>query len=226
MISSRERVKLALNHQEPDRIPLDLGGSSVTGMHVSTVYLLRQALGLDPPATPVKVIDPYQMLGEIKLDLIAALGVDVVPLRSPKTSFGFKNEGWRPWTFNGTPVLVPAGFNTVPEADGSLLMYPQGDKSAPPSGKMPAGGWYFDALIRQEPIDDERAPGAPLCRYGIPNQVERIFQFTKNARGAVEQKKQSSNGSNRIGRRCCGIAQNRLNQKGSVVADVQGNLVD
>lgn len=157
MISSRERVKLALNHQEPDRIPLDLGGSSVTGMHVSTVYLLRQALRLDPPATPVKVIDPYQMLGEIKPDLIAALGVDVVPLRSAKTSFGFRNEGWRPWTtFDGTPVLVPAAFNTVPEADGSLLMYPEGDKSAPPSGKMPAGGWYFDAIIRQEPIDDER----------------------------------------------------------------------
>ena len=35
MISSRERVKLALNHQEPDRVPLDLGGSGVSGMHVS-----------------------------------------------------------------------------------------------------------------------------------------------------------------------------------------------
>ena len=58
MMSSRERVNLTLNHEEPDRIPLDLGGSAVTGMHVSTVYLLRQALGLDPPATPVKVSNP------------------------------------------------------------------------------------------------------------------------------------------------------------------------
>ena len=67
-MNSRERVHLALNHQEPDRVPLDLGGSSVTGMHVSTVYNLRQALSLDPPGTPVKAIRPYLMLGEIAPD--------------------------------------------------------------------------------------------------------------------------------------------------------------
>ena len=34
-------------------------------------------------------------------------------------------------------------------------MYPEGDKSAPPSGRMPSGGWYFDSIIRQPPIDDD-----------------------------------------------------------------------
>jgi hypothetical protein len=72
------------------------------------VYLLRQALRLDPPGAPVKVIEPYQVLGEIPPDLMDARGVDVVGLPSPKTLFGFKNEGWKPWTlFDGTPVLVP-----------------------------------------------------------------------------------------------------------------------
>jgi len=52
---------MALDHKEPDRIPLDLGGSMGTGMQVSTVYRLRQALGLDEPGTPVKVIEPYQI---------------------------------------------------------------------------------------------------------------------------------------------------------------------
>ncbi|RLI23953.1 methyltransferase, partial [Candidatus Bathyarchaeota archaeon] len=56
---SRERVVMALNHEEPDMVPLDLGGSPTTGMHVSMVYALRQALRLDPPGTPVKVIEPY-----------------------------------------------------------------------------------------------------------------------------------------------------------------------
>jgi len=51
---------------------------------------------------------------------------------------------------------VPEGFNTDPEPSGDILMYPEGDKSAPPSGRMPKGGWYFDAIIRQEPIDDAR----------------------------------------------------------------------
>ena len=79
-MNSRQRVEAALDHQQPDRVPLDLGGSPVTGMHVSTVSQLRQALRLDPPGTPVKVVEPYQMLGEIAPDLQDALGVDVVPL--------------------------------------------------------------------------------------------------------------------------------------------------
>jgi hypothetical protein len=156
MPSSRERVRLALDHQEADRLPLDLGGSPVTSMHVSAVYRLRQALGLDAPGTPVKVIEPFQMLGEIQPDLIEWLGVDVVPLVSETTFFGFKNEGWKTWTtFDSTPVLVPAGFNTQPEPNGDILLYPEGDKSVPASGRMPKGGWYFDAIVRQPPIDDE-----------------------------------------------------------------------
>jgi len=156
MMTSRERVNFALNHKEADRIPLDLGASAVTGMHVDTVYQLRQALGLDKPGTPVKVTEPYQMLGEIKPDLMEALGIDVVGLGKPATMFGFKNEGWKPWTtFAGTPVLVPEGFNTEPDANGDILMYPEGDKSVPPSGRMPKGGFYFDSIIRQPPFDDK-----------------------------------------------------------------------
>ncbi len=155
MLSSRERVEKALNHREPDRIPLDLGGSGLTGMHVRTVYKLRQALELDPPGTPVKVIEPYQLLGEIQPDLVEVLDVDVVELTGTGTMFGFKKSGWKPWTtFDGTPVLVPAGFNTEPEPDGRIFMYPKGDKSVPPSGEMPKGGYYFDSIIRQDFFDE------------------------------------------------------------------------
>ena len=156
MMTSRERVNVALNHQEADRIPIDLGGSCVSGMHVDEVYLLRQALGLDRPGTPVKVVEPFQLLGEIKPDLVNALGIDVVALEGPRTVFGFKKEGWKPWTtFGGTPVLVPEGFNTDPDENGDILIYPEGDKSVPPSGRMPKGGYYFDSITRQDPIDDD-----------------------------------------------------------------------
>jgi hypothetical protein len=154
-MTSRERLRLALDHKEADRVPLDLGGSVVSSMHVDSVYRLRQALGLDEPGTPVKVVEPYQMLGEIGPDLVEALGVDVVMLSGTGTLFGFENRGWKPWsTFEGTPTLVPEGFNTVPEPNGDLLMYPEGDRSAPPSGRMPAGGYYFDAIVRQPPLDE------------------------------------------------------------------------
>jgi len=154
-MTSRERVNLALQHKAPDRVPLDLGATTVTGMHVSAVYKLRQALALDAPGTPVKVIEPLQMLGEIKLDLVEALGIDTVRLAGTGTSFGFKLEGWKEWrTFDDTPALVPEGFNTILELDGDLLMYPQGDRSAQPSGRMPKGGLYFDPIFRQAPIDE------------------------------------------------------------------------
>ncbi|MGC8668085.1 MAG: uroporphyrinogen decarboxylase family protein [Chthonomonadales bacterium] len=167
-MTSRERVRTALNHREPDLVPLDLGGSTVTGMHVSSVYRLRQALGLDPPGTPVKVIEPVQMLGEIAPDLRKVLGVDVVRLAGTGTAFGFRNTDWKEWRlWDGTPVLVPGGFNTEPEPNGDILQYPQGDRTAPPSGRMPAGGYYFDVIVRQPPLDAEPRVEDNLEEFGL-----------------------------------------------------------
>ena len=191
-MNSRERVSAALAHREGDRVPLDLGGCGQTGMHATTVYALRQALKLDPPGTPVKVIEPYQMLGEIAPDLQERLGVDVVGLGTLQTLFGFENEGWKPWTFwDGTPLLVPAKFNTEPDENGDLLMYVDGDKSAPPSAKMPRGGFYFDSVIRQEPIDEDRLdPQDNASDYGpisernlahLRAESERLYRETDRA---------------------------------------------
>jgi hypothetical protein len=156
-MTSRERVETALAHREPDRVPLDLGGGPTTGMHVDSVYRLRQALGLDAPGTPVKVAEPFQMLGEIAPDLMEALGVDVVGIGQPTNFFGFENTDWKPWTtFDGTPVLVPGAFTTEPTANGDILLYPEGDTSVPASGRMPKGGLYFDAIVRQGPLDEAR----------------------------------------------------------------------
>jgi hypothetical protein len=156
MATPRERIQLALAHKDPDILPIDFGSTSVTGIHVSSVYKLRQGLGLDKPGTAIKVIEPYQMLGEIKPDLMQVLGVDTVSLSGSKNFFGFANENWKEWrTFDGTPVLVPEGFNTQPEPNGDILMYPEGDQSASPGAKMPHGGWYFDNIIRQPPIKEE-----------------------------------------------------------------------
>ena len=181
-MTSRERVEMVLDHREPDHVPLDLGASAVTGMQVDTVYQLRQSLQLDPPGTPVKVTEPYQMLGEIKPDLMEALGVDVVGLGKPATMFGFKNTGWKPWTtFEGTPVMVPEGFNTEPDANGDILMYPEGDKSAPPSGRMPKGGFYFDSIVRQPPIDESTLSVEDNLEEFGPIAEEDLEHFRREA---------------------------------------------
>jgi len=157
VLNSRERVLCALNYQKVDRVPVDLGGTLGTGAHVSVVAKLRLALGLDKPGARVKVVEPYQMLGEVAADLREILDIDTVNLPGPKNHFGFADADWKPWkTFDGTDVLVGGKFNTDPEPNGDILQYPQGDKSAPASGRMPKGGFYFDDIIRQGPIDDAR----------------------------------------------------------------------
>jgi hypothetical protein len=52
------------------------GGTAVTGIHVSTVARLRQAV-LGQKDSRVKVIEPYRMLGEIDDELREALGIDL-----------------------------------------------------------------------------------------------------------------------------------------------------
>ncbi|HOY58571.1 MAG TPA: hypothetical protein PK640_10610 [Verrucomicrobiota bacterium] len=76
-MTSRERLQAAIEHRQPDRVPVDFGSTAVTGMHVSIVHRLRQRL-LGEPGYRVKVIEPYQMLGEIDDGLREALGIDVV----------------------------------------------------------------------------------------------------------------------------------------------------
>lgn len=82
-MTSRDRVRTALAHREPDRIPFDLGGSRMTGIHVRAHGPLRRALGLADHEP--RVIDVVQQLAEVEPDLLDALGADVraVLPRSP-----------------------------------------------------------------------------------------------------------------------------------------------
>jgi len=156
-MTSRQRVLSALSYEQVDRAAVDLGGTLGTGAHVSVIANLRRALGLDKGGARVKVVEPYQMLGEVAADLRETLGIDTVNLPGPRNHFGFADADFKPWrTFDGTDVLVGGKFNTTPEPNGDVLQYPQGDKLAPPSGRMPRGGYYFDDIIRQEPIDEAK----------------------------------------------------------------------
>ena len=151
---SKERVKAALNHEEADRVPVDFGSTPVTGIHVMVVEQLREHFGLEK--RPVKVGEPYQMLGVVEEDLLEALGVDAEPLVGHSNIFGFRNENWKPFTTHwGQDVLVPEKFEVSVEDNGDLLLYPQGDRSAPASAKMPSSGFFFDTIVRQPPIDEE-----------------------------------------------------------------------
>ncbi len=165
-MTSRERIANAINHRLPDRIPVDFGSTGVTGIHVSCVAALREHYGLEQ--RPVRVHEPYQMLGLIEDDLADAMGLDVEGVFGRKTLFGFPADDWKPWrTRQGLDVLVPGAFNTTIDANGDVLIYPEGDLSVPPSGRMPKDGYFFDTIIRQDPVDDgELNPEVNLEEFG------------------------------------------------------------
>jgi hypothetical protein len=154
MTASRERLVAALSHKEPDSIPIDFGGTSVTGIHVSCVAALRDYFGLE--RRPVRVHEPFQMLGLLDEDLLDAMELDVVGTFPRNTMFGFPTDKWKTWQLNGLEVLVAKDFNTTVDADGNTLIYPEGDLTVPPSGRMPKDGYFFDCIVRQEPFDEEK----------------------------------------------------------------------
>lgn len=162
-MNSRERLQATLNHRQPDRVCVDFGATFVTGIHVSVVHKLRQRL-LGQPDFRVKVIEPYQMLGEVDDELRAALGIDVIGVAPRLSLFGTESRDWKPFTtFDGTPCLVPGAFNLTPAPDGGWYIYPEGDTRVGPSGLMPEGAYFFDAVIRQPPIDEAKLDPADNC---------------------------------------------------------------
>src|SRR5215469_6426757 len=135
MSKRRQRVIDALNHRQPDAVPIDFGGTAVTGMHVTCVAALREYYGLEK--RPVRIHEPYQMLGMIDQDLREALGIDVIGVFPRNTMFGFPAENWKSWKFHNLEVLVPHDFNVSIDANGDTLIYPEGDVTVAPSGRMP-----------------------------------------------------------------------------------------
>jgi hypothetical protein len=182
--TGRQRVVDALSHRE-SAIPVDLGATSVTGAHATIVEGLRNHCGLEK--RPVKIHEPYQMLGMIEDDLREALGVDTTGVFARNTMFGFPVEGWKEWrTPWGQEVLVPEGFRTTVAENGDLLIYPEGDLSVPPSAKMPVGGFFFDAIIRQEPIDEGRLNPADNLEDFVPVSTSDLDYFAISVKEATQ----------------------------------------
>jgi hypothetical protein len=209
-MTSKERLQATLNHQAPDKVVVDFGSTHVTGIAASTVSRLWRELvesqsdrqrpetgsassirnpqsAIRNSSYRVKVHEPYQMLGQIGPELRAALGVDVVGVMLNRTMFGFENADWKPFTlFDGTEALVPGRFNVTREPNGDLLIYPEGDTTVPPSGRMPRGGYYFDSIPRQGPIDEEKLdPADNLVEFG-PLAPADVDALATQARAASE----------------------------------------
>ena len=133
-MNSRERVIAALNHEIPDRIPRDLGGTESSGVTGIAYNRLRKHMGL--PAAPPRIFDVYQQVGLVDEDIRAAFNIDTVPLV-------YKPREWKPFHLaDGSPCLIPAGWDPQPDGEDWVVWDHRGNAVA----RMPAGGFYFEPV--------------------------------------------------------------------------------
>ena len=174
-MTPRENLRKTLNHEEPGRVVVDFGATPVTGIHVLVVEKLREHFGLE--RKPVRVHEPYQMLGEVEEDLLEAMGVDVVGISPPADMFGNPLEHWKQWrTPWGQEVMIPGTFTVSVDQKGDTLIYPQGDISVQPCAKMPGAAFFFDALNRQLPlIEDNLDPEDNVEEFSLLGEEDLVY---------------------------------------------------
>ena len=125
MTTPRERVMQAVNHVEPDRVPIDLGGHRSSGIMAIAYNKLKQHLGIT--SGDIYVYDFIQQLAIIEPEVLDRFGVDTIELGR-----GFAKEAadWRGWVLpDGTPCKIPAFIDPVKTGndwrvyheDGTLL---------------------------------------------------------------------------------------------------------
>jgi uroporphyrinogen decarboxylase len=135
-MTPRQRVLAALNHQEPDRLPIDFGGHRSSGMAAIAYAKLRRALAL--PERPIRVYDPIQQLAIIDEDVLERFHVDTIELGR---GFAREPEHWADWVLpDGTPCQMPQW--ALPEYEGGQWMLKSA--SGRTVGRMPQGSLYFE----------------------------------------------------------------------------------
>jgi uroporphyrinogen decarboxylase len=148
-MTSRERVLAALNHVEPDRIPVDLGGHRSSGIAAIAYHHLRKHLGL--PEKAVRVYDMVQQLAIIDEDVLDLFGVDVIEMGR---GFLLNDGDWKPWILpDGTPCEIPYYTNLELRGEDWFIL----DKQGTDMGVLKKGSLYFEQTL------------FPLMERGIEN---------------------------------------------------------
>jgi len=149
-MTHRERALKALNHQEPDRVPIDFGGIVDSTIAAIRYQELRRQLNLPPSST--RIADASQYMAILEEDVRQALDIDTAPV------FAEPRE-WRSETFaNGFRAELPAKFQPERLPDGSQVVL---NGAGQVTLKMPADGFFFDPVY------------SPLADAADVSEIER-----------------------------------------------------
>ncbi|MBC5649314.1 uroporphyrinogen decarboxylase family protein [Christensenella tenuis] len=187
-LDSRERLIKTINHEDPGKVVVDMGSTTVTGIQAHALRLLREKMGLEEK--PVKVNEPFQLLGMIEEDTRECLGIDVVGIDPNYTVYGFENKDWKPWTLpSGDPVEVAGGFEVKEGPDREIYMFPCGDRNTKPCAVLMEGGYFFNNITRiRKPYDEATSSAredfkndfAVLSEHKLRNVEEKVNYYYNN----------------------------------------------
>ena len=166
-MTSRQRVLKAINHEKPDRIPIDLGMHFSTGISAFAYWNLREYLNL--PNNAIELIDCVQLLARVEEDMLNRFHVDTVLLNPHWPS----SHVWNPR--GQYQFFVPDRFQPIKQPDGSYAIS-IGNNSM----YMPAGGFFFD--------------GAWPDFYGL-SEEDKLDLYAKRAEINVNKKYQETTSS-------------------------------
>ena len=148
-MTSRERVLEALDHRQPDRVPIDFSGHRSSGIAAIAYPRLREYLGLPP--RPVRVYDMVQQLAIVDADVLDIFGIDTIELGR---GFLLREKDWKDWILpDGTPCKIPYYINVEKRADDWYLLTDDGTEM----GVQKKGCLYFEQT------------NFPLMERGIEN---------------------------------------------------------
>lgn len=134
-MNHRERMRTALAHEEPDRVPIDLGATLETMIGAVVYRQLRLHLGLE--AGLPRVIDVQQQVSLVEEDVLQLLGGDALPVV-------YEPKAWRRgFLSDGSPAELPAKFLPEVQDDGSQVVF---DEAGNQVLLMPQDGLYFDSI--------------------------------------------------------------------------------
>jgi len=139
-MNSRERILAALQHQEPDGVPADLGATPSSGISAIAYVNLKQHLGIQIGHT--RVYDVIQQLAQPEDEILDRYHIDAIDIGR---AFNTDDAAWYDFELpQGLSVQFPAWFRPVKQPSGAWEAF---DHENMRLATMPQDATFFDQTI-------------------------------------------------------------------------------
>lgn len=170
-MTSRERVLAALNHQEPDRIPIDFGSHASGSISILAYLKLKNALGITEGIP--KVYHVWGQIPDIEPAVLDRMHSDTIQLHRLRASLGIRNVAWKEWEIlPGKKVLVSEEFNPRVNEEGDTCWY-EGDSLI---AKLPESRLHGFTLFHS-PLRDAQTKQAIDRFFDSPGEGNHISRL-------------------------------------------------